>query len=76
MSVDQEAFKPGKIEFRLDEPLPPTGRDAIDQLRWVLDAKVRALAALCGLQSSGKGDDTSRKTIHDLADQVSKVPIP
>jgi hypothetical protein len=63
-----------KIEplSRLGEPDLPErqSREEIEAMRWVLDAKARALVALCTLQSSGKGDDTNRGFIHDLARQV------
>lgn len=44
-----------------------------ERLRWVLDAKVRALTALCSFQGSGKGDVDSRNAMDELARQITAL---
>lgn len=62
-----EATPFASIERALSEQ--PNRLD-VERLRWVLEAKAKALTALCSLQSSGKGDVHVRNAIDQLARQM------
>lgn len=66
-----------RLEFperRPEVALPLTPKN-IELFRWTVDAKVRALVALCGTLNNGKGADDRVQQVNSLAWEIVNLKL-
>lgn len=54
--------------------VPPHKQD-IEWARWILDAKVRGLTALCHVMINGKGGDEIKSCVNALAREITDLKV-